>query len=90
MDDYDYSIDVRRTVVDSIADILLIRPEAVIGEKTLASLGADSLDVIEIEMEIEKRLGFKDGLFVSDALKLDMTIDEIIVKAVNIYGEFVN
>lgn len=90
MDDYDYSIDVRRTVVDSIADILLIRPEAVIGEKTLASLGADSLDVIEIEMEIEKRLGFKDGLFVSDALKLDMTIDEIIAKAVNIYGEFVN
>ncbi len=90
MDDYDYSIDVRRTVVDSIADILLIRPEAVIGEKTLASLSADSLDVIEIEMEIEKRLGFKDGLFVSDALKLDMTIDEIIAKAVNIYGEFVN
>lgn len=90
MDDYDYSIDVKRTVVDSIADILLIRPEAVIGEKTLASLGADSLDVIEIEMEIEKRLGFKDGLFVSDALKLDMTIDEIIAKAVNIYGEFVN
>lgn len=90
MSDDRYSINVRNTIKDVISEILFIKPESISDEKSLAALGADSLDVIEIEMEIEKRLGFKDGIFFEDELNVNMTIDEIVTKAVGTYGEYVD
>lgn len=48
--------DVRRRVVEILVDVLCICEDAAIPEATLNSLGADSLDVIQITMHIREQI----------------------------------
>lgn len=80
-------INVEETILDIIAIKFNVATDALSNDKTLLDFGADSLDVIEIEMEIENRLGFKNGDFFKEELCVNITIGEILKKARNVYGK---
>lgn len=48
---------IEQAVVESVVDILGVDPESVKADTKLKELGADSLDEIEIIMELDKKFG---------------------------------
>lgn len=49
--------DVRREVVEVLSEQFSRQPESITDTTTCAELGADDLDVVELTMEFEDRLG---------------------------------
>ncbi len=54
--------DPRTALVTAIADALGLHPGGIDDNQTLAELGADSLDMVEITMEIENALELADHI----------------------------
>lgn len=52
--------DTRTVLVTAIADALGLHPDGIADDQTLADLGADSLDMVEIVMEAEAALNLSD------------------------------
>lgn len=49
--------DVRDSILDAIEEVKGVRPEGVADTSQLVDLGLDSLDLLEIGMIVEQRLG---------------------------------
>lgn len=54
--------DTRTALVTAIADALGLHPDGIADNQTLAELGADSLDMVEITMNIENALELADHI----------------------------
>lgn len=52
--------DTRTALVTAIVDALGLHPDGIADDQTLADLGADSLDMVEIVMEAEAALNLSD------------------------------
>lgn len=67
--------EIQSKIVAIIAEKLQIESALVVGTATLQDLGADSLDIVEIVMQIEDRIGV--AINDVDAEKLH-TVDDVI------------
>lgn len=52
----------RAALITAIADALGIHPNGIADDQTLADLGADSLDMVEIAMAVESALDLTDHI----------------------------
>lgn len=52
----------RDALITATADALGIHPHGIADDQTLADLGADSLDMVEIAMDVETALGLQDPI----------------------------
>jgi hypothetical protein len=53
----DYRVNVKALVKDTVIDALSLEPADFDWQRSLAELGCDSLNVIDIQFDLEKKLG---------------------------------
>lgn len=70
-------MDTREALTAAIAETLGLHPNGIAGDQTLADLGADSLDMVEIAMAVEGALELENHI--SDEAMEESTIDQICV-----------
>ena len=69
---------IEQSVIEAVVAILGVEPESVKTDTQLSELGADSLDEVEIIMELERKFGIDitdEKLDTTDSLKVSQVCD---------------
>ncbi len=68
---------IEQSVIETVVNILAVDPESVKSDTQLKELGADSLDEVEIIMELERKFGIDitDDMYTPDSCKVSDVCD---------------